>query len=160
MNKKSRGGNNMRLITFLQQEKELLKSILDCLEREKQALIKEKAKTLLEIIEEKQQYIDTLNSVEEKRNQMYPDLNLTKMEEMGLLTDDLKGVGDEMRHLTQEISGLQETNQLLTQQSLEYVGKMLSMIQGNRKPVAPAYGSNGKIGSNSPKGNSILNQSV
>lgn len=160
MNKKGKGGNNMELITFLRQEKELLKSILNYLEREKKALIKEDTKTLLEIIEEKEQQIHTLNKVEEKRNEIYPDLNLTKMEEMGLFTEELKEVGEKMRHLTQKISELQKTNQLLTQKSLEYTNKMLSIIQGNKKPVASAYRSNGKIGNSSTKGKSILDQSV
>lgn len=148
------------MITFLTQQKELMESLVDCLEKEKQSLIKEDAQSLLEIIEEKKHYINTLDNLELKRKEMYPDVNISKLEEAGLLNDELKGIADELRNLVDKISQLQETNYFLTQQSLEYSQQMISILRGNSKQPTPSYGANGKIESNSGKGNSVLDQSI
>ncbi len=148
------------MIVFLTQHKELMESLVDCLEKEKHALIKEDAQSLLEIVEEKKHYINTLDNLELKRKEMFPDLNINKLEEAGLLNDELKVLADELRSLVEKISQLQETNQFLTQQSLEYSQQMISILRGNNKQNTPSYGANGKIENNSGKGNSVLDQSI
>ena len=62
----------MELITLLLKQNKILESILDCLKREKQALIKEDAPALLEILEEKKQYINALEQMEKKRKILIP----------------------------------------------------------------------------------------
>ena len=147
----------MELIAFLTQQNRILRSLLACLEKEKQALIKEDAKVLLELIEEKKQYMETLDQVEKKREETYPGINLTKLKESGLLTPDLEAAGEEMKHLTKSISELQETNQLLTRQSLLYTNKIINILQGGRKPT---YNASGKVGGEKAGGNSILDESI
>lgn len=150
----------MELIDFLIRQREILKDIENCLEREKQALIKEEAKSLLEIIGEKQEYINALDTIEKKRSQTYPNLNLRKMEQEGTLPLDIKKVGNQLRYLTQKILGLQEVNALLTKQSLEYTNTMISILQGSERSKVSSYSSDGEIGNHLGQSNSILDASV
>ncbi len=150
----------MELIDFLIKQREILKDIKNCLEQEKQALIKEDAKGLLEIIGEKQEYINALDTIEKKRSQTYPSLNLRKGEQEGTLSSDIKEVGNQLRHLTQKISELQEANALLTKQSLEYINTMISILQGSEKSNTSSYRPDGEIGNHPGKSNSILDASV
>lgn len=148
----------MEFINFLIKQRELLEDLITCLEKEKQALIKEDAQSLLDLIEEKKQLLNLLEKVEEKRKEIYPGLNLRKMEETGVLDEECKKAGEEVRDLMGKVQQLQETNQLLTQQSLEYTNQMLFLLRGNQKPTPSSYGANGKIGNN--KNNAMLDRSV
>ncbi|HHY81570.1 MAG TPA: flagellar protein FlgN [Clostridiales bacterium] len=146
----------MELITLLLQQNKVLKSILTCLEKEKQALIQEDAKTLLEIIEEKKCHMNLLEQVEKKREKTWPGISLSKLEKAGLLTPELKAAGEEMKHLVKSIKDLQETNQLLTRQSLMYANKMISILKGSQKST---YDAKGKLEEQEVK-NAFLNQSI
>ena len=148
------------MITFLTQEKDLMQKILECLEEEKQALIREDAQSLLEIIEEKQHLIATLDQLEGKRKEMYPEVSVSKLKEAGLLNEALETISDQLRKLVEEISQLQLTNRVLTQQSLEYSQQMISILRGSNKQNTPSYGANGKIETGSGKGNSVVDHSV
>ncbi len=150
----------MDLMTFLKKQIQLMESILDCLEREKTALIHEDASTLLNIIEEKKEYISLLEGLEEKRKEIYPNLNMDKMHEAGLLTEELQEARDTLTALREKVDEYQETNAMLTQQSLEYAQQMITILRGNKKPPVQAYGSDGKVGGKDPKGHSTLDQSV
>lgn len=150
----------MELIDFLKKQKELLEDIKNCLEREKQVLIKGEGKNLLEIVKEKQDYISILNAIEKERNQSYPDLNLREMEKQGKLPFDIKKIGNELRSLSEKISILQQTNILLTKQSLQYINTLLFIFQGNEKSINLSYSPDGKLGSNINQDSSILDTSV
>ena len=82
-----------------------------------------------------------LDQVEKKREEIYPGLNLTRLKEAGLLTDELKEAGERIRELVKSIEELQETNQLLTRQSLLYVNKMISILKGSQKSTYDEQGS-------------------
>jgi|SRR5690554_4383345 flagellar biosynthesis/type III secretory pathway chaperone len=146
----------MELITLLNQHNKILESLLACLEKEKQALIQEDAKVLLEIIEEKKQYISALDRLEKKREETWPGMNFTKLKETGLLTPELKEAREKMQALVKSITELQETNQLLTRQSLLYTNKIINMLQGTQKST---YSATGKI-EDSAGSKSILDQSI
>ncbi|NLU36684.1 MAG: flagellar protein FlgN [Clostridiales bacterium] len=145
----------MELAALLSQQIHVLENLLACLEREKAALIKEDAKTLLDIIEEKKNYMGLLDQVEKKREEIYPGLNLTRLKEAGLLTDELKEAGERIRELVKSIEELQETNQLLTRQSLLYVNKMISILKGSQKST---YDEQGKLDQEGK--NTFLDQSI
>lgn len=146
----------MELITLLEQQNKVMESILLCLEKEKQALIQEDAKALLEIIEEKKRHINLLEQIEKRREQTYPDVSLSKLEEAGLLTADLKAAGEAMKRMVKSMGELQETNQLLTRQSLLYANKMISVLKGSPKST---YDAKGKIENQDGK-HAFLNHSI
>jgi flagellar biosynthesis/type III secretory pathway chaperone len=144
----------MELITLLNQQNKILTNLLDCLKKEKEALIQEDAQALLKIIEEKKRHMNLLEQVEQKREETFPGINLTKLRETGLLTEDLEAAGKELKALVESVKELQETNHLLTRQSLIYVNKMISLIKGSQTPT---YNEEGKIGDQK---NSFLNESI
>lgn len=146
----------MELITLLEQQNKVMESILLCLEKEKQALIQEDAKALLEIIEEKKRHINLLEQIEKRREQTYPDVSLSKLEEAGLLTADLKAAGEAMKRMVKSMGELQETNLLLTRQSLLYANKMISVLKGSPKST---YDAKGKIEHQEGK-HAFLNHSI
>ena len=146
----------MELITLLEQQNKVMESILACLKKEKQALVGEDAKSLIEVIEEKKMHINLLQQVEDQREKTYPDMNLTKLEKAGLLTAELKEVGEEMKRLLKAMTELQESNQLLTRQSLLYTNKMISLLKGSQKST---YDARGKLGDQEGN-NAFLNQSI
>ena len=146
----------MELFTLMEQQNKVMESISACLEKEKQALIQEDAKILLEIIDEKKNHMNLLDLVEKKREETYPGMNLTKLEESGLLTPELKAAGEEMKRLVKSISELQETNQLLTRQSLFYTNKMISILKGSQKST---YDAKGKV-EDQEGSNAFLNHSI
>jgi len=145
----------MELNTLLAQQITVLEDILACLKKEKEALIKEDAKMLLDIIEEKKQLMDMLNQVEKKREEIYPGINITKLKEAGLLTEELREAGQRIKELVKSIQDFQETNQLLTRQSLLYVNKMISILKGSCKST---YDEQGKLGQEGKK--SFLDQTI
>lgn len=148
------------MIAFLKQQKELLVSMVLCLQNEKEALIKEDAKNLISLIEEKKQLIILLDGLEEKRNNIYPNVTIRDLEEKGLLEGELGDVYKEVIKRIDEVQELQETNKLLTLQSLEYTNQMIYLLRGNKKPAPASYGAHGKIEKGKDQGNSMLDRSI
>ena len=146
----------MELITFLTQQNQILQSLLDSLEKEKQALIQDDIQVITEVLEDKKQDMNRLEQLEKSRREAYPDVSLSKLREFGRLTDGLEAAGKERKRLAESISELQETNQMLTKQSLFHTNRLLDILLGDRKPT---YNASGKVGEQADR-TSILDQSI
>lgn len=144
------------LIVYLSEQKAILESVVSCLECEQEAIIKEDPDKLLVIIKHKTKYINELTLVEEKRNEAYPDMTLSQLDENGNATPELELIGDEMRVLVDDAQRLQRTNRMLTHRSREHAEKMIALLQGENKPT---YNADGKRDGNK-KANVILDSSV
>lgn len=141
----------MDIVEILEKELKILKEIDNVLEIEKDCLMKEDGEKLLEIIKIKKEKMNQLQDIEEKRNKIDPNMTLKELEDKGIL------LGNELKDLVRRIGEQQETNQLLTQQSLSYAQRMLSLFKGQKE--TSLYGANGKVG-NPPKGYARINHSV
>ena len=98
-----------------------LKSLIELLEEEKQALVQNDGDKVGEIVMTKEEYINRLSQ--------FKDIDIENNEEI--------------MKLIQEIDSLQELNFLLTKQALSYQNSILESISKNANKLANTYSAKG-----------------
>ncbi|SHH83358.1 flagellar protein FlgN [Clostridium grantii] len=137
-------------------EENLLKNLKQCLEKEKNILIKSDWVKMNDLIKEKQEILNVITLLEKERMDLGEE-NIKNMEKANS-NKNFHENKINIKKLIIEIQELNETNVLLTKSSLNYTKVMLNSLGVNNK--ANTYGANGKVGNNSNNMNISINQSV
>lgn len=113
---------------------EILKQLKAILLEEKEALIKNESKVILDLVSKKETLIGQLENTEAEKNQK-----------------------EEVRKLIAEIQELQETNAMLTQQAMNYANTFIDAFQKEAQKSS-TYSKEGSL--KNSKNSGILDQSL
>lgn len=133
--------------SLLKKQEKLLARLAVLLRQEKEVLIGEDGKRLMEIVKTKKTLQDELEAMEIRRKEEWRGLSLAEI--AGSLDkkgrERLMGRGEAISIKMKEIKELQETNMMLTRQSAAYAEKMMGILQGTVRKSGITYGQNGAV---------------
>lgn len=148
----------MDILYALREEKELLRQMLDTLEEEKKALIKNDVEKIQKMLEIKEDLKGRIDEIEKARIEGYGTQRLKEI--LPVLENgerkEAEALGSEMMGIVSDIRQENETNRMLLKQSLSYVKMYMNMLLPQKVTV---YGSSGQI-QGGTQNTSILNESV
>ena len=148
----------MNIINMLTSQKEVLTSLLEILNKERDALIHEDIDDIVEFQEKKIELKQKIDDIEENRQEIYGDKRLKEILESmkGQNRQKAEKLGSEVEELAFDIVKINDINDMLIRQSLDYVRNMISFLTPKKVTV---YKSTGKVDSSAAP-SSVINKSV
>ena len=133
------------MIKLVEKQEKLLRSLETLLKEEKEVLVREDGKRLIELVSLKQKLYEGLKQVESDRKKKWK--NATLMEAARSM-DEKSGKrliekGKEISRIYKKIKELQETNMMLTRQSEAYGRRLMDILQNAVRSSSITYGQNG-----------------
>ncbi len=133
--------------SLLKRQEGLLRRLAALLREEKEVLIREDGKRLMEIVAIKESLQDELEATEVFRKEQWGKHSIGEIagrldkKNGGKLIERGKGISV----LINEIKELQETNMMLTRQSAAYSQKLMDILQRTVRKSGITYGQNGAV---------------
>jgi flagellar biosynthesis/type III secretory pathway chaperone len=148
----------MNIINMLTSQKEVLTSLLEILNKERDALIHEDIDDIVEFQEKKIELKQKIDDIEENRQEIYGDKRLKEILESmkGQNRQKAEKLGSEVEELAAEIIKINDINDMLVRQSLDYIRTMIDFLTPKKVTV---YKSTGKVDSSAAP-SSVINKSV
>jgi flagellar biosynthesis/type III secretory pathway chaperone len=136
-----------RVEPLLEKQEKLLVRLAAFLKEEKEVLVREDGKRLMEIVGLKEKLQDDMEHMEADRKEKWGGLSL---KEMAAKMDyeggrKLMKKGKAIATILKEIRELQETNMMLTHQSVAYSQRLMDILQKTVRKSGITYGQNGAV---------------
>ncbi len=132
---------------LLKEQESILGQLADLLMEEREVLICEDGRRLVELVALKENLQADLESTETRRKENWGDCSLKEM--AGRLdeekADRLMEIGEVVKSHMNEIKELQETNMMLTRQSVAYSQRLMGILQQTVRMSGITYGQNGAV---------------
>lgn len=125
---------------IVEKQIEIISDLDRLLDAEKDALLKDNAHELPNIIENKKDIAKKIVEIEKIRISLYKEKTAEELVIEGILE---KGDVDKLKSLVKSVKEKEETNMVLTKQSLNYIKMITSALNPNQNAIT--YGNSGKI---------------
>jgi flagellar biosynthesis/type III secretory pathway chaperone len=132
---------------LLKEQDDVLGRLADLLMEEREVLIREDGRRLVELVAMKKNLQADLERAEIRRKKKWGDLSLKEMAARldKEKADRLMEIGEVVRSHMNEIKELQETNMMLTRQSAAYSQRLMDILQQTVRMSGITYGQNGAV---------------
>src|SRR6056297_2834984 len=132
---------------LLKKQENILRRLVDLLKEEREVLIREDGRRLMELVALKENLQADLERTEICRKENWGDCSLKEM------ADRLKNgkgerlikTGETIKNRMNEIKILQETNMMLTRQSAAYSQRLMDILQRTVQKSGITYGQDGSV---------------
>lgn len=132
---------------LLKEQENVLGRLADLLKEEREVLIREDGRRLVELVTLKENLQADLERTEIRRKKKWRNLSLKKM--VACLdkekADRLMEIGEAVKDRMNEIKALQETNMMLTRQSAAYSQRLMDILQQTVRKSGITYGQDGAV---------------